>query len=198
MALITEEIYSQAFELIRDRIAEILIEELEGQVINFYRDDLSCEIFVERNVPIDKTELSVINVSFAGGSLQQENIKDGMFQYTYNVDVYTNSKTNALNTADNRAAVKGQKLIGACRSILKNPVYKTLAFAPGEFVSRVSISQTSIADTRAQDANADYMGRLTVLINATEITSYINPRNIDGYTTVYKISDGNKGYKYTE
>ncbi len=197
MALITEEIYSQSFELIRDRIAEILIEELENQVTRFHLSEIYAEFFIERVVPIDKSEMSVINLSFAGGNLQSENIKDGTTPYTYNVDVYTNSKTNIEKHADNRAAVRCQKILGVCRSILKNPVYKTLAFIPGTIISGVSVSQISIADAKMQDANSAYMGRLSVIVKAIETTSYIIPNNIEGYSAKLKIEDGNTGYKYS-
>jgi hypothetical protein len=197
MGLINQEILPQGFELVRDRIAEILIEEISDQVNLFYQTELECEIFVERATPVDKSELAVVNVLFAGGNLEQENIKDGSILYQYNVDIYTNSKTNFSNSADNRAAVKAHKLLGVCRSILKNPVYRTLAFAPGSLVSRVQVRQISINENNAQDANSTYMARLGVFVLLTEVVGLIEAQNIEGYNAVVKISNGERGYKYS-
>lgn len=201
MALITATIPTQAFERIRNRIGEILIEELTNQVTVLSDSTLATDVYVERSVPFDKTEMPAINVNFAGGPLDSKNVKDGSNSYTYNIDVYASAKSSSTESGDSKAAFQCQRLLGACRSIILNPVYRTLGFATGAtgFVSRVSIRDISIFDPAAnkQDADNTYMGRLAVIVSCTEIESLIIPNNIEGYDAKIKVDSSNFGYKYT-
>jgi hypothetical protein len=198
MAIIKEEIPQQSFELIRDRIGEILIEELTEQVEKLYQEELLSDVYIERVIPIDKTELSVINVIFAGGKLNAENVKDGNLEYIYNVDVYTNSKSNANADSDKVSALKGQRMLGVCRAILRNSGYRTLGFTPGQVVTRVSIRDISVVENLKQDANSTYMGRLVVAVNAIERTSVLDGLDLQRSTTIYKIAETDKGYKFVK
>jgi hypothetical protein len=198
MAIIKEEIPQQSFELIRDRIGEILIEELTEQVESFYQEELLSDVYIERVIPIDKSELSVINVIFAGGKLNAENVKDGNLEYIYNVDVYTNSKSNANADSDKVSALKGQRMLGVCRAILRNSGYRTLGFTPGQVVTRVSIRDISVVENLKQDANSTYMGRLVVTVNAIERTSVLDGLDLQRSTTIYKIAETDKGYKFVK
>ncbi len=199
MPLITAEISNQAFELIRDRIAEILLNELEAQVTNNYAPELETEVYIERRIPFDKTELdfSAVNVTFGGGELSSENIKDGSLSYRYYVDIFVNAKHTSTNSADKRSALRGQRMLGACRSILKNPVYRTLGFVAGDLVNGVSVRQIITNLEHSQDSANSYMARLVINIQAVEKTSYIGVRNIAGYTATLKLGDSDYGYKYS-
>jgi hypothetical protein len=201
MALITAPIPIQAFELIRNRIGEILIEELSNQVSVYSDQTLALNVYIERSVPLDKTELPAINVNFAGGPLDSKNIKDGSNSYAYNIDVYTSAKATDLQSGDEKSAIACQRIIGACRSIILNPVYKTLGFATGAnaFISRVTAREISVLDPAAgkQDADSTHMERLVIIVSCTEIESLIIPSNIDGYDARVTIDNGSFGYKYT-
>lgn len=198
MALITEPIPPQAFELIRDRLAEIFIEELNNQVINNYDPSLEAEVFVERALAVDKTEDPIVIISFAGGPVDSKNPTSSTGGYMYNIDVFTNAKSNDSQEGDVRSALKAQRIIGALRLIIQSPKYNTLGFAKGEIVARVSIKQIAIWDpgVMKQDATNSYMGRISILVEGKEVESTTPPRDLEGYTTVIKISDGNRGYRW--
>ncbi len=197
--LITAPIPPQAFELVRDRIGEIIETELANQVTSFYDPGLDTSVYVEASVPFDRTELSLVNINYAGGPVESKNAKDSTSAYVFNIDVFGHAKSTELINGDKSAAIKVQRIIGACRSIMQNPVYKTLAFLPGVFISRVSLREIGIMDPGSlkQDAMSTYMGRLVIIVQCIEIESLIIPPSIAGYDTRLKISEGDQGYKYT-
>ena len=87
MAVINVQIPEQNFEIIRDRIAEIIVDEMANQAAMYYDDDLDIigGVYVERTWPMDATEQVIINVLTKGG--RYDNIDLEMADGTY---VYVN------------------------------------------------------------------------------------------------------------
>ena len=195
MSKITQIISTQRFESIRDRILEILVDEMDHQYYLTSDEDLNVSVFIERNNPIDKTELSAIVVSLAKGAYSNKNQGSVDGDYIYNVDVYTNSKTTENGAGDTLAAIKMQKLMGVCRSILEDPIYKTLGFAP-PFLMKTNVSEFNIAAGNKEDALNTGMGRLTFNVTTNETNKLIVPNLIEGYETTVKIDNSGKGYFY--
>ena len=73
MAKITNVIEKQNFEIIRDRIGAILYTEIKNQLQLTNNDILKCDIFVERNTPVDKIEVPTIIVSLASINFDNKN-----------------------------------------------------------------------------------------------------------------------------
>ena len=135
--MITNVVPSQGFEIVRDRIATILASEIDTQAQLSYEPYLaSVNVDVEIANPIDKIELPCVIVSFANDNFSNktQGSEDGLC--TYYVDVYTSAKTTATTAGDKIAMFRLQKLLGLCRYILADPIYKTLGLvAPS--ISRV-------------------------------------------------------------
>lgn len=180
----------------RDRIADILYDELDIQSQLNYDTDLDVEVLIECTNPIDKTEASVIIVSLASGSYANKNQGGVDGTYTYNIDVFTNSKTTESTAGDKNAALKLQRLLGLCRAILEDPVYRTLGFA-APFISRVNCVDIKIADTGRDDAVNTAMGRLTFNVVLNESSKLLIPNLIEGYDTVVKLGETANGYSYS-
>lgn len=195
MALITEIIPSQEFELVRDRVAEILIDELANQAALSYDEDLEVNVFVERSIPFDKTELPAINVSLAQGEFDNKKAPNLDGNYIYNIDVHTSAKSNEEDQGDSRASVKLHKILGKCRAIIENPIYRTLGFNKPS-ISRVFFSQMDIADPGKQDALNTQMGRLILNVRVPEGVSLLAAGLIEGYDTKVKIGTSSVGYAY--
>jgi hypothetical protein len=198
MSKINNIISSQAFEVIRDRIGAILAIELDNQAILSYDPDLeNLNIYIERKNPFDKTELSAINVCFIGGPYDNKNYGSSIrATYSYTIDCHTMANTNSEQDGDERSSIKCQKLLGKCRYILENPVYKTLDFNP-PFVFRVYCTRIDIADQIfKQDAVATSMGRIIFNVEVTENADLINPDKIQSYYTQVKIDNSNDGLVY--
>ena len=132
----------QNYELIRNKIAEIIAIELENQFVISYDPDFDCNVWLERTTPFDQTEMTpaVINVSFIDGNYQNEDVKDADGVYSYAVDVYSRGYTNDENIGDTRAALIVQKVIGKIRAILMATVYKTVDTGLGIVKNRRVVS----------------------------------------------------------
>jgi len=194
MSKITEIIPRHNFELIRDRIGEILKDEINHQFVLTYDAEIDADILIENINPEDKERLPVINISFASGNYSLKdyhgNIKGS---YIYNIDFYTNAKTNSAKDGDYRAAIRLQKLIGLCRYILDNPIYKTLGYA-APLIHRVYCGDINIANSGRNDAVNSMMGRMTFNVEVQESMLLIQPSLIAGFETTVKIDVSGKGY----
>ena len=85
--LITEIIPLQNFEIIKDRLGVILLEELSNQ-IKLQCKDIDLGIFIERQEPYDDAEDVVVNISqnnIAYGSIDERNSQGNI---SFNIDVY--------------------------------------------------------------------------------------------------------------
>lgn len=195
MSKITQPISSQAFEFIRDRIFEIIVDEFDGQHTLTTDDDLELNVFLERNTPLDKTEISSIVISLATGSFgnKHQGSVDGTYQF--HIDFFTNSKTNSSISGDTKAALKLHKIMGLGRAILEDPIYKTLGFVP-PFIMKTWFSEFNIAAGNKEDALNSAMSRLIFNVVANETSKLIVPNLIEGYKTSIKIDSTGKGYFY--
>jgi hypothetical protein len=195
MSKIKQVILKRTYEYIRDRIFAILMDEFDGQFVLTYDTDLEVNFFIERGTPIDKTELPAIVVSIAKGSFDNKNQGNIDGSYSFNIDCFTNAKTNITEGGDYIAAKHLQKIMGICISILEDPIYKTLGFTP-PFIMSSSFSEMNFASPNKEDASNTSMGRLTFNIRANEAFKLIEPSLIEGYETTVQIGNSGKGYFY--
>ncbi len=194
MAKILTPIQPQAFELIRNRIGEILADELPVQAAIEYAAELRATVFLERFTPFDITDMPCVNVMLSrGGYDNKAGVKrDGT--YTYNIDCYMVSKTTTTERGDSKASVKLQKLMGVCGAILEDPHYVTLGFAR-PFISHTEVREINIAQPeKNQDGNNVIMGRVTFIVRVPENVSALLPKIMPGYDTVVKMGLTDKGY----
>lgn len=196
MSKINDTLLPEAFEFIRDRIAEILIDELANQNLNHGNYFADVETFVERSIAFDKTELPCINVCVGNGGYSNQHQGQSQGDYIYFIDTHTNAKTDDDNSADKIAAIHAQRLAGLIRSILENPIYKTLGFVP-PYISRRYMEKFEIGAPKQNDAMKSQMIRQYFHVSVAETSKLIVPSMIAGYDTVVKINNTNMGYQYT-
>lgn len=194
MSNINTIIPSQGFELIRDRIADILLDEVHNQ--SALSDDLSIDVpvYLERVIPLDKSEIPAYNVSLASGTFANKDYYgsvDGTYQIL--IDAYSNSKSTDAEKGITASSKKMHRMIGIARAIFENPVHKTLLF-PAPFISRIFCSGFDVAIGDKDDALNTAMGRLTLTVIANETTALKVADLIKGYTTRIKLSDTDQGY----
>ena len=197
MSKITNIIPAQNYELVRNRIAEILIDEISMQLILSGNYELDLTVDIENQSPNDKTELPLINVSLINGNYGNKSYNGSITStYQYTVDCYTNSKTINTTKGIQISTFKCHKLLGVCRYILENPIYKTLGYNAG-FIQRVFISDLQIAASKNgnDDAFNTVMGRLTFNVVVTETVDLLKPTIASGYNTRIKIGNTNNGYQ---
>lgn len=130
MAVITEIIPAQGFEIVQNRIGEILIEEVSNQIeIQSLTD--TVEVFVERIEPFDKSEDVMISLAFKEGEYEGQTTKDSQGYYTYFIDVFATGRGIGNESPSTNARNKLFKYIGMIRYILMSGKLQTLGFVPG-------------------------------------------------------------------
>jgi len=169
---ITQAIPSQAFEVIRNRIGEIIANEFTAQKV-ITPSWVKPTVWVERYYAFDsETELPAVNVTFSGGSYLNENIVRSQAEYIYNINVSTASPSTSTANGDKLALLQMQKIVGMIRAILMNPIYVKLGYAnnTGIVISR-RIESIRIGDKKdIQDALSDVVGQIVLVVNAIETT----------------------------
>lgn len=196
MAQINYIIPPQKYELARNRIGEILIDEFDNQLLLTGNYDLDIKVDVEGQNPYyDKVELPAINVSLLNGGFGNKNQGSVDGNYIYAIDAFTSAKTTNTMKGDKLSTFKLHKLLGIARAILEDPKYKTLGYVPG-FVMRTGFTNIDIMEIKKDDALNTIGGRLLFAVSLNEITALGVPRLIDGYETRVKISNTDQGYFY--
>ena len=200
MSVIIGIIPPQAYELIRNRIVEILGEEMENQFILSSDADLNVSVWMERNISFDKEELTpaAMTVSFIDGNYENEDPRDADGVYSYAVDIYARSVDTDSTTGDTTAALIVQKILGKVRAILNATQYKTLGFLPvngKQIIKNRRCSQIQVWDPKRQQGIGvdtstayDQAGRIVFIVKAFETVEVIVPVIEKGSTT--KVSVG--------
>lgn len=195
MSVINGIIPQQNFELVRDRIGQVLADEFARQFVLTANPDFDLDVWIERFIPFDKEELPTINVSLSAGTFANQTTKQTEGTYTYFIDVHTKAKTTDTDKGDELATTKLHRLLGMCRAILENPGYKTLGFdAP--YLGNRRIDRLDIADPGNQEATSARMGRLSFTVRVVETTELLDAPLLTSNFTTVKIHTTNKGYFY--
>ena len=124
MSKLTEIIPPQSFEIIRDRIGEILKDEIDNQIVLGAPAEIASTIFVERTHPVDHSETPLINVLFSDSDYDNDTANDTDGENIYHIDVYAGAKGMVGESGDKRGMLRLERILGVIRSILKNPEYQ--------------------------------------------------------------------------
>lgn len=198
MSLIQGVIPRQGFEIIRDRICEILVDEFAGQFILSGDADLeSMKVYMERMIPFDHTELPALNVGIERGDYQSYHQGQSEAVYRFFIEANTFGETDDDFRGDTLAKVTVHKIIGIARAILENPVYKTLGFQAGQLISHRHIESFVFAESTRQDAENVTMARMILVVKCVETTELIEADLISNWNTTVKLYDTNKGYYWS-
>lgn len=202
MALITGIIPKQNFEIVRDKIGEILFTELHNQYLisSPINESLNIKtVWVERCIIFDgSTQLPTVNVNIDKGNYTNGNRLKADGSYTFNIDIYTNAPTTAANgPGDQYAMVTMSRIAGMIRAILSNPVYEMLALAPGIIIS-TKVEGFYIANKKqVPDALNDVVGRLVFTVGAIETVGiYTTGAPITEATTKVYLNQSTEGFYY--
>jgi len=189
----------RVFEVIRNRIAEILTDEISNQaILSSDTVFLNTKVLIESGGPEDQQDLSVVNVSLMNGTFGERKSYDGKVKgnYLFSIDVYTNDKNNKLQSGDYLASVKCQKLIGLCFAILDNPIYRTLGYSAKGFIERVKSNDFNFRAQNKVDANNTAMGRLVFEVQADETVDLLTATVLTEFQTKLTLNTSGKGYYY--
>lgn len=196
MAIINGVIPPEAFELIRDRIGQILVDELDNQSVLSYNVDLDVPVFMERLIPYAPADLPALNVMIERGEFDSEFQGQSRGTYRFIIEGCYSSEFTDDERGDTRSMLKLQKLLGVCRAILEDPKYKTLGFAP-PFIMNRHVENFYFNRVIRQDAISVVSGRITLVVQAPETNALILPNLIKGFDTQVKLYLTDQGYMWS-
>lgn len=184
----------QNYEVIRNKIKTILLEELTQQAVLDNTFTAPSDVYIERFYAFDKQELPAVNICFYSGDYDNKNQTFVYGEYIFYIDCYTNSNTVGTERGDKLAQIKLLKLIGKIRAILEAPVYKTLSITPGA-IKRTAVKHIRIV-YKEQDPTAlnDICGRVYFSVTSDETVPLITPEELELWSSKATIEETGLGY----
>lgn len=189
----------RSFELIRDRIAQILVDEIQNQGAINYDDDLSAinSVYVSRNTAYQQSEGTVVNVAFVECDYENHSINKTVGVYQFHIEVTTSNATSGGVDGYTNAEVKLHKILGVSHAILSNAAYVKLAFTSA-FIEHRSVSKMQIGQARDnQDMTSTVFGRFILTVRAVETTDLPTATLIAGYDTTARVGQTDKGWVWS-
>lgn len=196
-ALITTILPPRSYELIRNRLGEIITVELANQVTlaPVANADINAKVWSERFVKFDKVATPAVNIMLAQGDYDGQTVKQYDGTYTFYLDCYASAKTTATAAGDTTAMLAMQKLAGVVGAIIQVSQYITLGFT-APFIWARQVKALAIALPQTEDATSVCQGRLTVTVKAPETVPVKVLEELAGNTTKVTLNSGPQGFYY--
>jgi hypothetical protein len=201
MSVIDTAIGTQAFELIRDRLGELLADELAQQFTLVNNTIFQSRIFMERFIPFNESEIyqGAINITVARQMLNNQSLLQSDGINTFFIDVYQCAKNttedgNAIDGAS-LATKKMHRLCGVIRAIIEDARYKTLGFAP-PFIANRHVVEIKFNNPKVEEKVGLSTGRVIVQVRASELNGRSTPTVLADLKTTVKIGESDAGYTY--
>lgn len=200
MSVITEQIGPQAFELIRDQLGAIIFDELDAQHIMSYNKIFLANVYMERFVPFNESELikGAINVTVARQELSNQSPLQSDGMNSFFIDVYQCAKTQTedgkLIDGGSIATKNMHRLCGVVRGILEHTKYLTLGL-PG-IVTHRKITEIRFNNQKIEDKVSVSTARMVFQVRADERNGKASTRVLEGLTIRATINESDAGYSY--
>ena len=196
MSKIDIKITSSKFELIRDKIAYILADELANQAI-LHKDNLFCaDVWVERFIPFGHIDLPAINVFYQRTTFEQQTPVTNEGEHYYNIDFHLKAESKSYEVGDKISSLNLHKLIGVSRAILEHPYYIYLDFGNNFGIANTHVTDIKIAEPeRRTDGLHLISGRIIFKVRCNEFNEQLEGLPSEGFDTQIKLNETDKGYK---
>jgi hypothetical protein len=186
---------SRNFELVRDQIGLVLLQELSNQKILQSLDE-NILIYSERTSPINSNELLTINIGLDSGDYSSKDQSSSAGKIIYNIDVYTVGFADSEKDGSKDSAFRLHKYIGMIHYILNHAMYKTLDLPLG-IIAGTSVDNFSIMDSDLkQDSSHVKMGRISFSVRMIENQTLEYGVDLLSNETKVKLDLTDLGYIY--
>lgn len=203
MAYINEIIPPQGFDLVANRIAEILTEEISNQV-TLQGFEETVETYLERIEPFDKAEDVMISVALRQGVFDGQNMREVQGTYRYFVDLFVSgyAEEDPEGLVVNPSIISKDKLfryMGLVRYILSSGKLNNLGFAPGliggRYIERFMIDTdySNFGNHSNYDGAYIRFARFWYDVRVQENQALWNGTPLEGNDTKFTYENTNKG-----
>ncbi len=186
---------TQQFELIHNRIGEILTEELERQSLLSNDPTLKFDIFKERDIPFSDSELPAMNIMFDESEYEMQTQVQHTGIYRYVIELTANGKSSDDVLGDTLTMNQVQRVLGICRAIIMNPKYTKLSLTPSLIQNRKVVGMRFGKPVR-QDSSHTILGRMVLQVTAVEDVQLNTANLIQGIDTTVFLYETEKGYQW--
>lgn len=196
-AIITNIIPKSNFELVREKIGVILLEELTNQKV-LQEDDFpeDVNVYSERITPIDNAEQIIVNVLLDSANYGNFTEKDSQGRTIFYIDLYTTGQASDDKSGSLDSSERLQRFLRMCRYILASTLYNTLGFDPG-FIGGTYVENFQILDpAQKEDSAFTRFARIQFAVRIQENQDMWEGVLITGADTQVKLQLTDKGYKY--
>lgn len=199
--LITEIIPDQPFQIIQNKIGEILLEEITAQHA-LQSLESSFELFVERIHPYDVSEDVVITLACREQDNQEYTQQSSHGQNLYFIDIFCGGIESSNRSLSEDVRLKLFKYVGIVKYILNSGKYPTLGFARGLIGNKHVKKVTFDTDYSNWGNHSNYDGsgirfcRILFLVTAREETELWQGIPLQGNDSVV-YTGTNKGTQLT-
>lgn len=186
---------SRNFELVRDRIAEILAVELPSQAGLHSNADINADVYTSRIAPFDHTDCPCVNVYFKTGTFPSahENKTDG--SYIYHIDVFTKAKSTDAKEGGTKSSEIGTKIAGIIQGVLSDPMYRTLLFAMPS-LKRTEVFKIDNPEYLEMEAVNWRLSRVFFRVDTIETVQFVTPTAFGANETTVCINGTTRVLKY--
>jgi len=200
-SIITELITDQPFEIIENRIGEILLEEITAQHA-LQNLDSEFEFFIERISPYDTSEDVVITLACREQDNMEYTQMSSQGQNMYFIDVFTGGIESGNESMSENVRRKLFKYVGIIKYILNSGKYPTLGFPPGLIANKHVKKVTFDTDYSNWGNHSNYDGsgirfcRIIFMVTAKETTELWQGIPLQGNDSIV-YTGTNKGTQLT-
>lgn len=188
--MINEVIANTGLATVRDKLAYIITTELTNQrslasgdyktqLDSFWNANDELNIFVDRNIPLDPSELNGIIIVPVRET--NDNGSQARTQVTAEFNIFFPGESNEENP-DTYINKTLERVSGVVKNILNSGVYVTLGFNPGFIASR-KVTERSFFIPISNDSQSLNGVALTVMVEYDEQHYLKNPVELLGNTT---------------
>lgn len=195
MAQINEVVGKDYFQLCRDNIATILLDELPNQAILQANDDLNySKIWCDRKRPFNASEIPAINLSIESVNYGVKNRGQRDANPIFTIDVYDSKMSTEFGDADELLSESTWQIARTIQYILDNPIYATLGLAP--YVMHTEVQSIEGGQVGETEDNRCSILRIKFAVKTMSILQGATPVPVSQLTTVVNLAQTNKGFIY--
>lgn len=195
MPKISEKILKQSFELVFDRLAFILLDEITNQKdLQDFEEDFV--IMKEMVSPPDNSNEVLLNILFDSSSKSSQGQKDSNNRLVYFIDIYTTGVASDEKSGDEYTTDLMHKYLRLVDYILSYTGYNMLDFDYG-IIGGTSVESLNVMEPENEgNSNFSRFGRATFSVKALEQRTLFEGSFLEETDTKVKLELTDKGYQY--